>query len=102
MASASRVDTPAIRGTRSVGRRSLRERFDALRNLPPFLGLIWQTSRWLTAGNALLRLVRALLPVATLYVGKLILDEVLHPDADHWRARRSRRLGEELQAAGYR
>jgi len=57
--------------------RSLRERFGALRNLPPFLKLIWETSPRLTLANLLLRLVRALLPVATLYVGKLIIDEVV-------------------------
>src|SRR3954452_8265991 len=57
--------------------KSLRERFGALRNLPPFLKLIWQTSPSLTAGDLLLRLLRALLPVITLYVGKLIIDEVI-------------------------
>ncbi|HEX7185191.1 MAG TPA: ABC transporter ATP-binding protein [Thermoanaerobaculia bacterium] len=57
--------------------QSLRERFSALRNLPPFLKLIWRTSPRLTAGDLLLRLVRALLPVVTLYVGKLIIDEVV-------------------------
>jgi ATP-binding cassette subfamily B protein len=56
---------------------SLRERFGALRNLPPFLRLIWQTSRSLTVANAALRLVRAFLPVATLFLGKLIIDEVV-------------------------
>src|SRR6185369_1879958 len=59
------------------GPQSMRERFGALRNLPPFLKLIWQTSRALTTGDLLLRLVRALLPVATLYVGKLIIDQVI-------------------------
>ena len=57
--------------------RSLRERFGALRNLPPFLKLVWQTSPSLTAWNLVLRLLRALLPVVTLYVGKLIIDEVI-------------------------
>jgi ATP-binding cassette subfamily B protein len=57
--------------------RSLRERFGALRNLPPFLKLIWRTSPRLTGSDLALRLVRALLPVATLYVGKLIIDEVI-------------------------
>jgi ATP-binding cassette subfamily B protein len=56
---------------------SLRERFGALRNLPPFLALVWQTGPWLTTGNIAARLMRALLPVATLYVGKLIIDEVV-------------------------
>lgn len=57
--------------------RSMRERFGALRNLPPFLKLVWRTSPGLTASNLLLRLIRALLPVATLFVGKLIIDEVI-------------------------
>lgn len=57
--------------------KSLRERFAALRNVPPFLRSVWATSRWLTVSSVLLRLVRALLPVATLYVGKLIIDEVV-------------------------
>src|SRR5688572_11304144 len=57
--------------------KSWTERFGALRNLPPFLKLIWKTSPTLTASDLLLRLLRALLPVATLYVGKLIIDEVV-------------------------
>ena len=57
--------------------RSLRERFGALRNLPPFLRLIWRTSPAMTAGTLAIRLLRALLPIATLYVGKLIIDEVI-------------------------
>jgi ATP-binding cassette subfamily B protein len=61
----------------SPGERTLRERFGALRNLPPFLKLVWQTSPALTLGTLLLRLVRALLPVVTLFVGKLIIDEVV-------------------------
>jgi ATP-binding cassette subfamily B protein len=58
-------------------RQSWRERLGAMRNLPPFLKLVWRTSPLLAASQALLRLVRALLPVATLYVGKLIIDEVV-------------------------
>ncbi|HSF41761.1 MAG TPA: ABC transporter ATP-binding protein [Thermoanaerobaculia bacterium] len=57
--------------------RSLRERFGALRNLPPFLKLIWRINPRLAVADLLLRLVRALLPVLTLYVGKLIIDEVI-------------------------
>jgi ATP-binding cassette, subfamily B, bacterial len=57
--------------------QSLRQRLGALRNLPPFLKLVWRTSPGLAAADLSLRLLRALLPVATLYVGKLIIDEVL-------------------------
>jgi len=56
---------------------SLRERFHALRNLPPFLRQIWQTSPALTLASLGLRLLRALMPVATLYIGKLIIDEAI-------------------------
>ena len=56
---------------------SVRERVGALRHLPAFLKLIWHTSPALTVGNVLLRLLRAALPLATLYVGKLILDDVV-------------------------
>lgn len=61
----------------SSGKPSLRERFDALRNLPPFLRLIWATSPALTLATLGLRVVRAFLPIATLYVGKLIIDEAV-------------------------
>ncbi len=56
---------------------NMRERFAALRNLRPFLRSVWETSRSLTIASVALRLVRALLPVATLYVGKLIVDEAV-------------------------
>ncbi len=56
----------------------MRERFMALRNLPPFLASIWRTSPWLCVATIVLRLLRALLPVTTLYVGKLIIDMVVH------------------------
>jgi ATP-binding cassette subfamily B protein len=56
---------------------SVRERAAALRHLPAFLKLIWQTSPALTLGNVALRLVRAAVPLAMLYVGRLILDDVV-------------------------
>src|SRR5271169_1285700 len=57
--------------------RSFKERVGALRNLWPFLVMVWRTSPQLTAASLLLRLVRALVPVAALYVGKLIIDDVV-------------------------
>lgn len=56
---------------------SVRERVSALRHLPAFLKLIWQTSPGLTLGNIALRLLRAALPLALLYIGRLILDDVV-------------------------
>ena len=56
---------------------TLRERFGALKNLWPFLLMVWRTSPHLTAASLVLRLGRALLPVITLFVGKLIIDDVV-------------------------
>ncbi|MBN8821888.1 MULTISPECIES: ABC transporter ATP-binding protein [unclassified Spirosoma] len=56
---------------------SWRERFAALGNLPSFFRLVWQVSPSLFLGNAFLRLIRAAIPTATLYIGKLIIDQVV-------------------------
>ena len=54
-----------------------KERLGALRNLPEFFSLIWSCNNWLGALNILLRVIRASLPLAMLYVGKLIIDEIV-------------------------
>ena len=56
---------------------TLRERIFVLRNIPPFVKLIWQTHRGFTFSMVLLRLARAFVPVAMLWVGKLIIDAVV-------------------------
>lgn len=56
---------------------SWRERFAALGNLPAFFRLVWEVSPGLFLGNAALRLIRAAIPAATLYIGKLLIDEVV-------------------------
>ncbi|MDQ1087512.1 ABC transporter ATP-binding protein [Siphonobacter sp. SORGH_AS_1065] len=56
---------------------TFRERFEALRNLPAFFKQIWQTSPSLTLLNLFLRLLRSAVPTMSLYVGKLIIDEVV-------------------------
>ena len=56
---------------------SRRERLRALRYLPALLRLVWQTHRGYTAAIVALRTVRAFVPVATLWVGKLIIDVVV-------------------------
>ncbi len=61
----------------TISTSSFRERVGALRNLRPFLAMVWATSPTLTASTIALRLLRALLPVATLYIGKLIIDDVV-------------------------
>ncbi len=54
-----------------------RERFEALRNVPPLLRMVWETSRSLTISTLLLRCVSAFFPLATLWVSKLIVDLVV-------------------------
>jgi ATP-binding cassette subfamily B protein len=49
----------------------------SLRNIRPLLRMVWETSPPLVATSAVLRLLRALLPVSMLWVGKLILDAVV-------------------------
>ncbi|MDB5191885.1 MAG: transporter ATP-binding protein, partial [Segetibacter sp.] len=56
---------------------TLKERLSALRNLPKFFKLVWETNKWMTITNALLRILKSATPLAILYVGKLIIDEIL-------------------------
>ncbi|QJW91326.1 ABC transporter ATP-binding protein [Spirosoma taeanense] len=69
--------TSSANATDTKAELSWRERFAALSNLPAFFRLVWATSPALFLGNALLRLVRAAIPAATLYIGKLIIDQVV-------------------------
>jgi ATP-binding cassette subfamily B protein len=76
-------DRRAARETQRPGGRpssadlSFRERVGALKHLPPLFRLVWATNPTLFATNLGLRLIRALLPVSMLYIGKLIVDEVV-------------------------
>ena len=56
---------------------TIKDRFSALKNLPAFFKLVWQTSPRLTFTTALLRLVRSAIPLGILFVGKLIIDQVV-------------------------
>ncbi len=56
---------------------ALRDRLGALRTLPRLFRLVWRTSPGLALATIGLRLTRAALPTAALYVGKLIIDAVV-------------------------
>jgi ATP-binding cassette subfamily B protein len=56
---------------------SLQERFQALKHLPAFFRLVWQVSPGMFSANVILRVIRAAIPVTMLYIGKLIIDEVV-------------------------
>ncbi len=70
---------------------TFKNRLSALGNLPQFFKLVWQSSPWKTSFSFILRLIRSAMPVALLYIGKLIVDEVVqlnhnsasHPDHSH-------------------
>jgi len=48
-----------------------------LRNVPPLLRMVWDTGPALTTATIILRLISSLIPVAQLWVGKLIIDQVV-------------------------
>src|ERR1700722_1305729 len=56
---------------------TLKERITALRNLPRFFRLVWQTSPGIMLAGFLLRIARSAIPVSILYIGKLIIDQVV-------------------------
>jgi ATP-binding cassette subfamily B protein len=54
-----------------------RERVTALRYIPQLVKLIWETHHGLTLAMGALRLVRAFVPIATLWVTSFIIDGVV-------------------------
>jgi ATP-binding cassette, subfamily B, bacterial len=54
-----------------------RARLQALRHVPRLLGLVWRTEPRYVVGILVLRVVRSLVPLAVLWIGKLIVDEVV-------------------------
>jgi ATP-binding cassette subfamily B protein len=73
------VVRPNITGRRRPGEPpvSWRERLQALRHLPRLLRMVWETEPRYVVGILALRVARALIPLAVLWVGKLIVDEVV-------------------------
>lgn len=56
---------------------SFSDRFSALKNLPALFRLVWASSPSKTLLSFVLRLLRSAMPIALLYIGKLIIDEVV-------------------------
>src|SRR5919106_2163037 len=56
---------------------SWRDRLQALRHLPKLLRMVWETEPRYVVGILLLRVLRSGVPLAVLWVGKLIVDEVV-------------------------
>ncbi len=67
----------------TIDKPTFKEKFDALGNLPRFFKLVWQTHKGYTILDGALRIVRSALPVSILYVGKLIIDQVVTISRTH-------------------
>ena len=78
------VFVPAPLGRRrSKEPATWRERLEALRYVPALFRLIWRTHRGYATAMVVLRVVRSVVPVATFWVGKLILDSVIAAKSGH-------------------
>ncbi|WP_316832757.1 ABC transporter ATP-binding protein [Pedobacter aquatilis] len=56
---------------------SFKQRLLSFRNLPVFFKMVWESSPQKTLISLLLRIFRSAMPVALLYTGKLIIDQVV-------------------------
>jgi len=65
------------RNTINFQKTTLKERLSALTNLPAFFKLVWQSNPKKTILSFLFRILRSAMPVTLLYIGKLIVDQVI-------------------------
>jgi len=59
------------------------ERLAALRNVPPVLRIVWQSGPLVVFLGLVLRLVTSLVPLAALWITKLIIDNIVHIVTSH-------------------
>ncbi len=71
------VPAPLGRRRRAQEPANWSERLAALRYVPALFRLIWRTHRGYATTMIVLRVVRSVVPVATFWVGKLIIDSVI-------------------------
>lgn len=62
---------------------TIKDRLRALTNLPAFFKLVWQSGPGMMLANISLRFVKAAIPFLLLFVGKLIIDQVVHLSRGH-------------------
>jgi ATP-binding cassette subfamily B protein len=60
-----------------MDRPTWRQRVEALRNVRPLLRMVWETHRGYAAAIVALRVLRACVPLAVLWIGKLVIDGVV-------------------------
>ena len=59
------------------------ERLSALRNVPVVLRIVWESGGSVVALNLIFRIFSSLLPMALLWVTKLIIDSIVHVASTH-------------------
>ncbi|HXY03051.1 MAG TPA: ABC transporter ATP-binding protein [Terriglobales bacterium] len=64
-------------------RNAWQERLTALRNVPPVLKIVWESGPVVVSLGLLFRFVAAVLPVALLWITKLIIDRIVHSVSAH-------------------
>jgi ATP-binding cassette subfamily B protein len=62
---------------------SWRERLAALRNVPPVLGIVWESAPAVVAAGLIFRLFASLLPMGLLWITKLIIDGIVRATSTH-------------------
>lgn len=60
-----------------------RERISALRDVPPVLGIVWRSGPAVVSLGLVFRLFASLLPIALLWIAKLIIDSIVHAVTTH-------------------
>lgn len=70
----ARFQPKSLKDTKKIG---LKDSFNSLSYIPRFFKEIWQTNKKLFLISAFCRLIAALLPVVILWVGKIIIDEII-------------------------
>jgi len=60
-----------------------RDRLVALRNVPPVLRIVWESGPLVVSLGLFFRLISSLLPLAALWITKLIVDGIVHAVSSH-------------------
>src|SRR5580700_7209782 len=65
-----------------------RERLAALRNVPPVLRIVWQSGPLVVSLGLVFRLISSLIPLAALWITKLIIDGIVYAVSSHQHVQR--------------
>ncbi len=68
---------PILKSITEKDKTSIKDSFKAWRTIPRFFKEIWRTSPKLFIANTVSRLINAFTPVVILWIGKMIIDEII-------------------------